>query len=98
MRVNKIDSYTDLELALMVLLDYLGTGNVRKNKLGSRYKDVQSLVNYILLNNEIPEGTGNTTIEDLNKVLLQMEPSHNDYVDYVDEIIDKVKEGTRWIT
>lgn len=94
MKINKLDSYTDLELALMVLLDYLGSGSIRKKKLGERYKNVQTLVNYILANNEIPEGNGNITIEELNKVLIQIEPTHEDYLDYINEIIDKVKEGT----
>lgn len=94
MTINNINSYTDLELALMVLLDYLGTGQARKKKLGNRYHDVQVLVNLILANNEIPEGTGNLTIEELHRALLDMKPTDDDYVSYCDEIIDRVKEGT----
>lgn len=95
MKINNINTYTDLELALMVLLNYLGTGATRKKKLGARYKAVQELVNNILDHNVIPAGTGNTTIEELNKVLLELEPTHEDYLDYIDEIIDMIKEGTK---
>lgn len=91
MKINNINTYTDLELALMVLLDYLGEGYVRKKKLGDRFKSVQNLVNYILAKKEVPAGTGSLTIEALNKALLDMEPSHDDYLDYVAEIIENVK-------
>ena len=95
MKINSIDTYTDLELALMVLLDYLGRGDTRKKKLGDRYKSVQNLVNYILANQEVPEGTGYMTIEALNDALLEMEPSHNDYLEYVSDIIENVKRRAR---
>lgn len=81
----------------MVLLNYLGTGTNRKKLLGNRYQSVQDLVNYILANYEIPAGTGNLTIEALNRTLLAMEPTHEDYIEYIDEIIDRVKEDTiKW--
>ena len=94
MKINNINSYTDLELALMVLLDYLGSGQVRKKKLGSRYHDVQVLVNFILAYSEIPEGTGNLTIEELHRALLDMKPSDDDYNEYCEQLIYRVKEGT----
>lgn len=95
MKINNIDTYTDLELALMVLLDYLGRGDARKKKLGNRFKSVQNLVNYILANKEVPAGTGHMSIELLNDALLEMEPSHKDYLEYVADIIENVKRRAR---
>ena len=95
MVIGKITSYSNLELALMVLLNYLGAGTNRKKILGSRYKEVQDLVNEIIRTGVIKDGNSNITIEELNKVLLNLEPSHEEYLSYIDDIIDKVKEGTK---
>jgi len=53
----KTDDHTDLELALMVLLGYFGNGSERKRKLGSRYNNVQRIVNQI--------GSGSMPISDV---------------------------------
>ena len=42
---NPLDKYSNEELAKMVWSGYFGNGEERKNKLGSRYNDVQALVN-----------------------------------------------------
>lgn len=42
---SELDKYTDLELAKMVWEGKFGNGQDRINKLGSRYNNVQSLVN-----------------------------------------------------
>lgn len=92
MKIGNIDTYTDLELALMVLLDYLGTGNERKKKLGSRYKAVQTLVNDILWTEVIPDGSGISgySKDDITKALLKVEPSHEDYLDLIDDILTEL--------
>lgn len=91
MRINDINTYSDLELALMVLLDYLGSGNKRKEILGNRYKPVQELVNYILFDDTVPKGSGMdaTTVR---KVLNEMAPSSADYEQFIDDFI-AVMEG-----
>lgn len=91
MKVNDINTYSDLELALMVLLDYLGSGNKRKQILGARYKSVQELVNYILYNNTIPKGSGMDATR-VRKVLNDMAPTSADYEQFIDDFID-VLEG-----
>lgn len=55
--IQQINKYSDLELALMALLGYLGNGEARKNKLGSRYNTVQGIVNQILAGT-VPAGSG----------------------------------------
>ena len=86
MKINNIKTYSDLELALMVLLDYLGTGKARKEKLGNRYKSVQALVNYILVYDEIPKGSSMDATE-IRRVLLEMAPTSADYDEFIDEFI-----------
>lgn len=92
MKIGNIDTYTDLELALMVLLDYLGSGNERKKKLGPRYSKVQSLVNDILWTEVIPDGSGKSgySKDDVKKALLKVEPSHEDYLDLIDDILTEL--------
>ncbi len=71
MKYAAIDTYTDLELALMVLLGYLGNGAKRVQALGDRYNDVQSLVQRILNTGTIPEGSagGDLDPEKLDKAI-----------------------------
>lgn len=58
--VSNLNSYTDLELALMVLLGYFGNGQDRKNRLGSRYAAAQAIVEQIL-RGTVPAGSSNIT-------------------------------------
>lgn len=92
MKIGKIESYTDLELALMVLLDYLGSGNARKKLLGSRYKAVQTLVNDILWTEVIPEGSGISgySKDDITRALLKVEPSHEEYLELIEDILTEL--------
>ena len=62
----KTDDHTDLELALMVLLGYFGNGSTRKTKLGSRYGNVQKLVNKIG-SGSMPVSDVYTRLNNLNK-------------------------------
>lgn len=90
MKIN-INKYNDLELALMVLLNYFGVGDTRKRLLGTRYKKVQSLVN-IIGTGVMPEGSSAGI--DLNKIkeaLESLKPTDEDYNDYVDDIISYIR-------
>ena len=63
-----VSKYNDLELALMVLLGWCGNGQARRDKLGSRYNDVQGIVEE-LLQGRIPEGGGNVDPDKLEKAV-----------------------------
>jgi hypothetical protein len=56
-QTKSLGTYSDLELALMVLLGYYGNGADRKKRLGSRYGTVQAIVEQIL-RGTVPSGTG----------------------------------------
>lgn len=56
-QTKSLGTYSDLELALMVLLGYYGNGADRKQRLGSRYGTVQAIVEKIL-RGTVPSGTG----------------------------------------
>lgn len=58
MKPGKISSYSDLELALMVLLGVYGNGAARRQALGSRYAAAQGIVQSILNTDNIPDGSG----------------------------------------
>lgn len=60
--IQSLTSYSDLELALMVLLGYFGNGQERKNRLGSRYDKAQAIVEQIL-RGTVPAGTGPSVIQ-----------------------------------
>ena len=92
MKIGKIDSYTDLELALMTLLDYLGSGNARKKLLGFRYKAVQTLVNDILWTEVVPDGSGISgySKDDITRALLKVEPSHEEYLELIEDILTEL--------
>lgn len=63
-----LTAYSDLELALMVLLGYFGNGQTRKNNLGARYTAVQSIVEQIL-RGSIPAGSGNIKTATIEKAV-----------------------------
>lgn len=91
MKIN-INKYNDLELALMVMLNYFGYGSSRKELLGNRYKQVQALVNQIC-SGTMPEG--NNYEERLVKALHKLRPTEQDYNDYIDSIISYIKEDAQ---
>ena len=92
MIISNINSYSDLELALMVLLNYFGDGASRKKKLGKRYKPVQALVNQICAGT-MPSGTGEFTYEKLVNAMESIKPDDDDYNEYINLIISKIKEA-----
>ena len=56
-RLQALSTYSDLELALMVMLNYFGTGATRRQKLGGRYASVQKIVDQIC-HGTVPAGKG----------------------------------------
>ena len=60
--LQSLNSYSDLELALLVIQGYYGNGQDRKNRLGSRYAKVQGIVEQIL-RGTVPAGTGPAVIK-----------------------------------
>ena len=65
MKPGKLDSYSDLELALMIKLDVYGTGEARRKALGSRYAAAQAIVNQIGKTGSIPDGSARADPEKL---------------------------------
>ena len=85
MNKASVNTYSDLELALMVLLGYYGNGDARKIALGSRYNKVQSMVQSILDSGSIPAGTGTV---DNDKLKTAIQKTFNDAIkDIKTEII-----------
>lgn len=89
MKVNP-EKYSDLDLALMVLLGYFGTGSSRRKNLGKRYAKVQLLVNQIS-RGTMPEPEG-MSLNRLREVLEEYRPTDADFSAFEEEIIEKVKE------
>lgn len=67
--IKALSQYSDLELALMVLLGYFGNGQTRKNNLGMRYAAVQGIVEQILRGN-VPAGSGSADPEKIKAAVL----------------------------
>ena len=85
MTPGKLSSYSDLELALMILIGCYGNGEARRKALGSRYPAAQGLVEDILRTDRIPDGSG-TDPETLQKAMLTT------FYDVINEITSEVIE------
>ena len=81
-----LTTYSDLELALMVLLGYYGNGTARKIALGNRYNAVQSLVQQIINTGSIPAGGGTVNADKLQSAINR---TFNDAIKEVKEEIIK---------
>lgn len=91
MKTGSISSYTDLDLALMILLGYFGNGDSRKKALGSRYTKAQAIVDRILNTNTVPAGSGSSAITK-TAVQAAVKAALNETVnDLANDIIGKVK-------
>lgn len=86
--IQALSTYSNLELALMVLLGYFGNGQARKNKLGSRYSDVQAIVEQIL-RGTVPAGSAGYTKEQISKSL------HGVFDKMIDDIVSEVDDGIK---
>lgn len=82
-----ISKYSDLDLALMVICGYLGSGAERRIKLGSRYIKVQAMVNQIVRGNmPLPE-KGGYSKEDIREALQKVMPDQDDISAFISEIL-----------
>lgn len=81
-------TYSDLELALMVLLGYYGNGQARKNALGYRYTAVQAIVEKIL-RGTVPAGSGQVNTAAVEKAV------RNVFQDCINEITEGVVNGLK---
>ena len=84
---GSLNSYTDLELALLVWLGQFGNGQARKNALGSRYAAVQSIVES-LVKGVVPAGSEANPAH-LKEVIKSLRPSEDDMNSIADEICRK---------
>lgn len=89
---GSLTDYTDLDLALMTLLDVFGSGTARKKALGGRYYAVQALVNQIRDSGIIPVMRSSIAEAKIRKVLEDLRPTDQDYQAYVDTFINALKE------
>lgn len=92
MRNIQIENYSNLELALMCLLGYFGTGVDRLRALGNRYTKVQPLVNQ-LVTGKVPTSTTvdkERMLACLKEALVKNKPTEKDYLEYVDYLIEIV--------
>lgn len=86
--LQPLASYSDLELALMVLLGYYGNGAARKQKLGSRYATVQGMVEQIL-RGAVPAGSGEFNRENVRTAVYAVFDKTID--DITEDIINELK-------
>lgn len=81
MTFAKLDTYTDLELALVVMAGLMGSGAERKKQLGKRYASVQARVNSILRDQTLPAGSA-LKIQELRDRLV------DDFAATIDDILE----------
>ena len=89
---DPISQYTDLELALMVLLDVFGKGNKRREALGPRFSKVQTVVNQIIISGYIPALSREYGTERVRKVLEEYRPTDAQYDEFMNEFLNALKE------
>ena len=89
---DPISQYTDLELALMVLLDVFGKGNKRREALGPRFSKIQTIVNQIIISGFIPALSREYGTERVRKVLEEYRPTDAQYDDFMNEFLNALKE------
>lgn len=82
-----LEDYSDLDLALMVLLNVFGSGTKRKKALGARYYAVQELVNKITSSGEIEPSLSQFPVEKIRAVFDEQRPTEQEYTEYVDAFI-----------
>lgn len=87
--IQSISKYSDLELALMGFLGWIGNGQDRVNLLGSRYNTVQGIINQIINTDTVPAGTASVNKDQIRKAVLS---TFNDIINEVsEEIINEIK-------
>lgn len=89
---GKIEDYSDLDLALLVLLDVFGSGDERKKALGGHYYRIQSLVNQIRHTGLVPVPLTDFPEEKIRLVFEHQRPTEQEFQDYVEAFINALKE------
>ena len=87
----EIGEYSDLELALLVMLGQFGNGQERRNNLGVYYDSVQGIVEYLAVGicpKPDPRGLSD---EQIRKALEKIRPTNKDFDAMVDDFIDALK-------
>lgn len=84
MQKAALSTYSNLEAALMVLLGYYGNGQTRVKALGSRYNEIQGLVDQILISNSIPSGSGSVSQETIRAAVKSV------FEKAIDEITEEI--------
>ena len=88
MTPGNLSSYSDLELALMILQGCYGNGAVRRQKLGSRYNAAQGIVEQILATGRVPDGSGSADPEQIRKAVQSV---FDDTIkDITNEVVNKL--------
>lgn len=87
--IQSISKYTDLELALMGFLGWIGNGQDRVNLLGSRYNAVQGIINNILNTNTVPAGGAGYDTANIKKAV------HAAFDDIIDQVCTEVIDGLK---
>lgn len=82
-----INLYSDLDLALMCICGYLGSGTARKKKLGDRYAAVQRMVNQIV-RGSMPVPSKAKTKEEMAKRIRSLMPTDADIDSFVEEVLN----------
>lgn len=88
MKPGNLSSYSDLELALMVMLGYYGNGSARRQALGSRYAAVQAIVDQMISTQRVPDGKG-ADMDLIQKAV--MSTFYDSIADVTKEIMEKLK-------
>ena len=87
--IQSISKYSDLELALMGFLGWIGNGQDRVNLLGNRYNAVQGIINQIINTDTVPAGTASVNKDQIRKAVLS---TFNDIINEVsEEIVNEIK-------
>lgn len=88
MTPGKLSSYSDLELALMILQGCYGNGAARRQALGARYNAAQGIVERILATGRVPDGQGSSDPDQIRKAVQSV---FNDMIKEVtDEVMNKL--------
>lgn len=87
----EIGEYSDLELALLVMLGQFGNGQERRNNLGVYYDSVQGVVEYLAVGICPKPDPRGLTDDQIRKALEKIRPTNEDFDAMVDDFIDALK-------
>lgn len=87
--IQSISKYSDLELALMGFLGWIGNGQDRVNLLGNRYNAVQGIINQIINTDTVPAGTPAVNKDQIKEAI--HEAFDGIINDVTEEIINEIK-------